>query len=514
MNRKIAGALLAASALLLAGCGRTQEEFRYQPEDNTTPGVIGAETSTLAIDPNSEDFIEQLADGWYYVVHDGLYYPVVNCINNNDPDDTEVSHAVQSYFTTENEFQIPTLFDGDKLVYYSTATLLDHITWTRMSDYGYTLGVYNVQTMKSDRAYLDLEEDCVVPASEIYGVYNIAGEANEILLDKLGGAQITGSTFLENGLFLPTTKGATYDLDLYVGTRYAHTLATANVHAFVDYERYASIEYECLQEYFYEVKIPDYFVSGYYRPNAVGMFRLVRGTSFDENTDFNERVLFPKKSEIAKFEEKGQSWEKEFCPYVYSEFDALNQFQTDWEGAVGYVDPEAAKYDSVLAGLDESVDGVGAVVLKEATVKNIDVWFPKGYEAQVSIKSPTKETTGDIYIRMDDGSIKVLNYNRLEGTYRTTLDGKNQIGTLTISGLYKSYDIELIGCQQYTGQDKELEAEQTESTEEENSGEDGGFLNGLLDKIGGGGDETETDGAEEPSDGTTTDGEETNKEAE
>ena len=59
---------------------------------------------------------------------------------------------------------------------------------------------------------------------------------------------------------------------------------------------------------------------------------------------------------------------------------------------------------------------------------------------------------------------RLLEYNRLDKCYELDVTGKNEKGTLTISGLYNDYDVELINCEQYTNQIERLQAE-TETTE-------------------------------------------------
>jgi hypothetical protein len=443
---------LLACSLLLTGCAeRTRQNNTIN--DETPEGIINTETSTYGVDSAAKDFESQLMDGYYYVVHNGIYYPLYSYDNNDgsSPDDY-VDPDRQWYFTTENEINIPTLYEGDTLVYYSTQTLLDYVVWERLYDLGYTIGLHDIKEMTSGRQYLDLsskDKECIVPDSELYAIYDL--KSDQVLLDKISGQTIT-SDLVEEGLITSTQKSRTYDLEVYNGTYYQHYLATANIHAFKSYELFASVEYKTLQDCFYEIEIPEYFVNGYYLADNCGVFRLVRGTSYTEETDFNEQLLYPKVDENA--------WNYDpdayVSPRIYSTFEPLNQFVSDTKGTLGFV--------SEGEETEEKVDKEkGALVLKEATIKEIELWFPAGKQCAIKITSPSAETTGDIYVTID-GAKKEIPYNRIDAAYEGTFTGKGQKGTLTVSGLWKSYDIELTNAEQYTNQD---EVEETKEEEQE-----------------------------------------------
>lgn len=459
MKKKLKMLSLAlSSVLMLTACGYEGEVDYGGIQDLTEEGDINYETSTLGIDSTKKDFESQLSSGSFYVVHDDIYYPLVYHDQNYKVSDdlgTRVNPNRQQYFTTESEIQIPTLFEGDKLVYYSETSLLDYIEWERFYDIGYTIGCYNINTMKSGRIYLYLDDDkgkeCIMAESELFDAYTLGVE--NILLDKIGDVQLD-YTFVKDGLITQMNKSATYDLEVYTGTIYKHYLTTANMHAFKSYELFASIEYETLRDKFYEIKIPDYFINGYYAINS-SMFRYVKGTSYSEDTNFNEQLLFPPLKE-------GQEPDENAPLYMYSTYEPINCFTTNVEGALGYVNPD----NSIFANEDEEIeeDSLGSTLFKEATVKELDVWFPKGKTCTITIKSSAKETTGDIVVKFGS-SIKKVQYNRLDGVYELVLPGNDKVGKLSISGLWKQYDIQLTNCEQYTGQDTIVDTPAEENTE-------------------------------------------------
>ena len=153
---------------MLTGCGR-ENEIKEPIADNTTAGNINYQTSDMGISQSdiavaTRNGESALTNNWFYVVHhtedtiskngkivpgEDIYYPVVyykDTFGGGSPGDSVSPNRI-IFFTTENEYEIPTLFlnQGDKLVFYSTDTLLDYIVWERFYDMKYTIGVMPIK---------------------------------------------------------------------------------------------------------------------------------------------------------------------------------------------------------------------------------------------------------------------------------------------------------------------------------------------------------------------------------
>lgn len=454
---------------LFTGCSERAQIGPKEVNDLTTDGNVNYQTSIYGIDSSKKNFEELLYDNWFYVVHDGIYYPLTHYITNYELDDgygNTVQRYRQQYFTTENEINIPTLFPGDELVYYSKNMLLDTLEWARFYDLGYTIGVYSLNEMQNGRIYLDLSDDekiPVIPDSELFSLVEL--KEDYILLDKIGGHQID-NTFLGDGLINVVQKSKKYDLEVYVGTNFKHLTTTANIHAFREYELFGSIEYETLQDRFYKIEVPEYLPTGYYCINGYEMFRLVREESFSDSTDFNEQLLFPA-LEDNDTEIEIYNGEEYIPPRKYSTFELLNYFTTDIPGKFGYVEPKTE--EEMLA--EEQEQEKENIILKEATIKEFELFFFDKEKCSIIITSTTGETTGDMYVEFD-GYVKPLTFNRLEGNYSIEFTGNGKPGTLVVSGLIQNYNIKLINCEQYDEQKHGISAptsDNTESNTEENT---------------------------------------------
>lgn len=439
MKKKAAimGVIIAA---MLGGCGERAQEAPNEIEDNTAVGVVTEQTSTMGINSNAKDFETYLADGSFYVVDNGIFYPLVYYIDNYSGTGEVVNKENQKYYTTENEHNIPTLYSDCEIVYYSTTSLLDYLVWTRFYDLGYTIGATRLSEMTNGRIYLDLtdeDEMTIIPDSELYAIMETGAEY--VLLDKIGGKQID-KTFINEGLINVVQKSKSYDLEVYTGTQFQHYTTTANIHAFREFEIFASIEYETLQDRFYKIEIPEYLPNGYYTLSGQGMFRLVRGESYSEETEFNEPILFPPLEEEWDGTLIAREEDEYVAPARYSEFEPLNKFKTNIPGALGYVD------ESLFAEEDDKENA--PIILKEATIKEFELYFPKNKTCRISITSEAKEITGDIYVIIGN-TMRTLNYDRLQEAYVTEFIGNGDQGTLVVAGLTKKYNIQLTNCEQY-----------------------------------------------------------------
>ena len=427
-----------ASSLALAGCD-------FVSTNDDTMDV--SETSSQGIVAEGNNWTENLTDNTYYIVHNNIYYPVFSDIRNEAAEDTlEVDEQVNPnrmyFFTTENENEIPTLYKGDKLIYYSTTNLLDYITWERYYDLGYTLGFCNIEHTTSNRCYVDLNADdySILPDESLTELTKET--ADQIMIDKIGPTQITPD-MVEYGIITNLKKDAEYDLDLYAGTIYKQCHTTANYHAFHSFEWYASVNYTTKQEYIYEIEIPDYFVSGYYNIGDVGFFRYVAdGTSYDKNTNFNECLLYQSDGEYDP--DSTEEYIYTYTPpYCYSECEELNYYKTDIIDAFGYVDPETEFMEEDSAEI--------STPSKHQFIESIENQYklklPKDTVCKIIVTSPTKEKTGVLTVTFHDKTTQTTTYDSFNGNYTLELDGHGDEVILTIAGFYSGYDVSLVNAQ-------------------------------------------------------------------
>lgn len=201
---------------------------------------------------------------------------------------TEVSeHPRTIWMDEENDKRLPTVTSRDALIYISDTQVPDSIVFERFGDYGYTIGVANLiedggdhyympyatDDDKSFEYYIDMESD----ASQLGEFTTIT----KLYLDKVGDIKVNKDSITEGGTVAGLTKGEQYVCEFYTGTYYQDYLLTANIHTFCSLERFVSYDFDFLHSNCISITIPDYFKSGYYLVNGVGLFRYVSDKDLD-----------------------------------------------------------------------------------------------------------------------------------------------------------------------------------------------------------------------------------------
>ena len=261
--------------------------------------------------------VESLTKGYYYIWHnpnsnninDDLENPGEDIVFNLCPagvpnwdKHTFVDHIL--WFNTEDDVTIPTLYPGDKLLYLSDTTIpYKGISWERFKDFGYTIGVgnfigdesghYHITSENGDnfKGYVCMDSD----ASEL----NQFADISDLFLDKVGGVPIRKNSISDGGTVINLDKDQQYLCEWYTGSFFQDFEMSANVHPFCGFETFTTYDYEFLHSNVVEIKIPEWFKSGYYYINNVGLFRLVlgndskiyNGESYDSNINWNDPII-------------------------------------------------------------------------------------------------------------------------------------------------------------------------------------------------------------------------------
>lgn len=272
--------------------------------------------------PTSFSDVNELSSGKAYVWHheggnieDDLSGKVASnvfftCIKGdynfkNQELEEGVEHPRSIWISSDTDDSIPTVTKDDLLIYISSTAVPNGIIFERFADYGYSIGLSNMikdggghyyieyATVDEDdyKYYLDMNSD----ASQLSSLEAI----EKLYLDKVGSTKVRENNVSDGGTVLGLTKDKSYVCEFYTGTYYQDFKLTANIHTFSSLERFTSFEYEFMHSNFIVISIPDYFKSGYYFVNGVGLFRYVassdeatyNGEAYDENIDWNDPII-------------------------------------------------------------------------------------------------------------------------------------------------------------------------------------------------------------------------------
>ena len=272
--------------------------------------------------PNAYSSVDELSSGKAYVWHhegadikDDLEGDVgesvfFSCITGdynfkNKETEEELDYPRAIWIDSDTDDQIPTVTSSDKLIYVSSTEVPDGILFERFADYGYSIGVSNLTADQGGHYYItfaDTDEDDYKYSIDMNSDASSLAELDAITklyLDKVGSIQVDEDSVSDGGTVMGLKKDKTYTCEFYTGTFYQDFNLTANIHCFGSLERFTSYEYEFMHSNFIVIDIPDYFKTGYYFVNGVGLFRYVsdedadtyNGEAYDEAIDWNETII-------------------------------------------------------------------------------------------------------------------------------------------------------------------------------------------------------------------------------
>jgi hypothetical protein len=217
---------------------------------------------------------------------------------------------------SDTDGNIPTVTSSDCLVYVSSTEVPSSIVFERFADYGYTIGVSNMQADQGGHYYLvyaDVDEDdykyYIDTRSDAAQLTSI-DIITRLYLDKVGNTKVDEKNVSDGGTVLGLKKDKTYTCEFYTGTYYQDYNLKANIHSFGSLERFVSYDYEFMHSNFIVIQIPEYFKSGYYFVNGVGLFRYVsdadakkyNGEAYDAAIDWNDPIILYNEDGTVKYD--------------------------------------------------------------------------------------------------------------------------------------------------------------------------------------------------------------------
>ena len=304
--------------------------------------------------------MEELYDERYYILKQsdsnsaGAFELCPEGIRNWDDNDN-ATHVL--WFTSDNDGTIPTLYPGDKLVYVSAYNVpCDGIRWERFADYGYSIGVANMEADESGHymiATSDKDDDYtqyICPGSDAEPLKAFT-DVSELFLDKVGSVPVRAPVVTDGGTISGLTKDKKYACEWYTGTYYQDYLMQANVRVFCTLETFTTYDYEFVHSEYIVIDVPDCLKSGYYYVDDIGLFRYVsdvdatlyNGESYDSNIDWNAPII--------QCDEEGK--------VIYDPFEAIveDTDQEDIKQSVEYQEATEQANEVMDNSREEDADG-------------------------------------------------------------------------------------------------------------------------------------------------------------
>lgn len=255
-------------------------------EGNGQP-VPGQATDTAEEQGYDPIFITNAADipeGTYCIEHkndDGtsIYYPLypANGSYYVVPQlDGAASVQPERFMWTKigyDDTAIPTMHEGDTLVYKSADAIPEAFTFERFSDEGYTIGVAGLVQAPSGNYLYDLEKSYLNETADTVGL-KLLGAA-QVYIVSAGNVRVSPSTVTATGTIKNLRRNENYLCDVRTGTESISAAFRANNHLFVSLEQYKLATFYFSAKHTIEIGIEATTPTGYYSVNNCGLFRYV-----------------------------------------------------------------------------------------------------------------------------------------------------------------------------------------------------------------------------------------------
>ena len=280
MKKKII--LLLAISLCVSGCNFSTAR---KSEKNSEEEIIkGTDINNLVV-------------GKYYIQHGDEYYEILPGVGTFNEGDTVTSPSDERVLWYKDEWdKLPTLYEGDSLIYYTNEELTEVFNFERFEDFKYSVGLCQLEETPSGRYKIstDSTDNNIYPDGDAMKITEY--EQDSVIIDKLGGQEIRNNVISRIGTILGLEKDAPYEAEIYAGSELTRYVLTANIRILGSMEVYESNEFNFVSEKIINITIPEWFNNGYYSINGVGLFRYVKGTSYDENMDFSIPNINPEEA--------------------------------------------------------------------------------------------------------------------------------------------------------------------------------------------------------------------------
>jgi hypothetical protein len=276
--------------------------------------TVGEDNET----PMSVISVEDLQDGCYYIWHDDNKTDIQDDLKGtaektvfslcpsgeiNWTKNTYIDHTI--WFTSSNDDDIPTFYPGDALLYISSTTVpYEGISWERFADYGYTIGVANMEDDLSGHYYIinsgEYGYSGYIYADSDANVLSQYQNVSNLFLDKIGSVKVRDNFISDGGTIFGLEKNKKYVCEWYTGTYYQDFEMKADVHAFGSMETFMTYDYEFLHSNCISIIMPTWLKTGYYYIDGLGFFRYLssssdaekyNGKAYDSEIDWNDPII-------------------------------------------------------------------------------------------------------------------------------------------------------------------------------------------------------------------------------
>ncbi len=300
MKRKILCTILT-SCVLIGSVFSTGCSLPFNTNEET------AETEESESIPESPYYLseEELPENEYYIVRTATvtntsitgkteeieetrYYPIYKAESTMEDTPYEASGYDPTRVVWVNdsvdEYMIPTMYAGDKLIYKSSTYIPETYALEKYFDNGYTLGVMGLtQDLSGNYRYNSEEGSHSMSLSDAAG-FDALTDVETIYFAQVGDEKVTPLNVSMSGTITGLEKDGLYECDIRQGTEKIAATLTANIHYFSSAETYVFGSFSFITPVVIEINVPEYVTTGYYYLGSGGFFRYIADESVTDCT--------------------------------------------------------------------------------------------------------------------------------------------------------------------------------------------------------------------------------------
>lgn len=268
-KRIIISTILVLFTLALSGCSLTSEKLKEE-EKKVDEG------------PKLEKYTrEQLSLGNMYIKNSDDYYKALtefDCRLN----DNSVPSLDRKLFLSDNDILVPTLYNDDTLLYYTSEEIPASYQFEYFSDEGYTIGLFNIipSSTVASKYFFSNSLDYVIYGSDFNNAMLNFEDNAEFILSKFNGKEIQDSQLTQSGTIKDLIYGKTYPVEYYLGSQYYKNDVKADIHAFISSKLFTSERFKLTEDSVLKITPPD-LPNGYYLINNSFLIKKYNGKRAD-----------------------------------------------------------------------------------------------------------------------------------------------------------------------------------------------------------------------------------------
>lgn len=450
MKKKIVSLLMLLCLTLLTGCGLNlskEDTADFLTPDDFEPIYYTAEA--------------ELPEDAYYIVHKETdeggntytkYYPLHQAEKTYDETREKQAGYDSSRVVWVNynhdEGLIPTMYQGDELIYKSSTYIPTKYALEKFFDNGYTFGVCGLeQDLSENYKYTsagDSGKGYVMTTSDATGFDALNAES--IYFVAVGDTRVTPANISLSGTITGLNLMDSYICDIRTGTQKLEATLTCNVHYFSSAETYMFGSFSFITDIIARLNIPDYVTTGYYEISDGGFFRYIADEQINDyhalaEDDYNKTIYTYDDEGYVNGTTVGLIFDKETGFLVENNVDVDT---TNVEGASNSYSDIIAKNNATKTitnktSLNATSNGTytGTYVIDEISEPTIT---STGYEYKLTCTS--EEETINLKYVLNAVNKKVTLNDTITVTFKETDDDFDGYSVVTISKITSSESTE------------------------------------------------------------------------